>query len=102
MYSKYVLTLPGGFSLPVSLIKWTLISCDTAPEAVSEDDAKVLLSQFASSYLEGQMIAGSIVQKCELLAQADGIYQMTGDYACTEMIGRAQKEQIGVYHGKTD
>ena len=102
MYSKYVLTLPGGFSLPVALIKWTLDSGDIISEPLSENDIRGLLSTFASSYLGEQMIAGQISRKFEVLAQQDGVYQLTGAYACTEMIGRAQKEQIGAYNGKTD
>ena len=102
MYSKYVLTLPGGFSLPVALIKWTLDSGDIISEPLSENDIRGLLSTFASSYLGKQMIAGQILRKFEVLAQQDGVYQLTGVYACTEMIGRAQKEQIGAYNGKTD
>ena len=102
MYSKYVLTLPGGFSLPVALIKWTVDSCDVASEKLPLEEARALLSSFASSYLREQMIAGQIVQRGEFLAHQEGIYQLTGAYACTEMIGRARKEQIGAYHGKTD
>ena len=102
MYSKYVLTLPGGFTLPVTLIKWTTQVCDTASENISEADAGRLLSDHAGSYLSGQMIAGRILRKEEALTQRNGVYQLTGNYACTEMIGRAQKEQIGAYNGKTD
>ena len=48
------------------------------------------------------MIAGRILRRDEVLMQTDGAYQLTGNYACTEMIGRLQQEQIGVYNGKTD
>ena len=102
MYSKYVLTLPRDFSLPVALIKWSIDSCEITSGTIPEEEAYRLLSDFAVSYLEEQMIAGRILRKDEVSAQSDGIYHLTGDYACTEMIGRAQKEQIGAYHGKTD
>lgn len=102
MYSKYVLTLPGGFTLPVALVKWTTDCFETVSDRVSEDEVQLLLSEFASCYLEEQMIAGRITRKVEIMEQSDGVYQLTGEYACTEMIGRAQKEQIGAYNGKTD
>ena len=102
MYSKYVLTLPGGFSLPVALIVQTTYSCELSSQPVTKEDAQKLLSEYASGYLGKQMIAGNIIRRDEILAQSEGIYQLTGDYACTEMIGRARKEQIGAYHGKTD
>ena len=102
MYSKYVLTLPGGFTLPVALVKWAIDSWDVVAKKASEDEVQSRLTDFASSYLKDQMIAGAIIQKDESVAQLDGIYQLTGTYACTEMIGRVQKEQIGAYNGKTD
>ena len=102
MYSKYVLTLPGGFALPVALVKWTIYPCDLVWEDTSEEDARSLLSNYATRYLEEHMIAGRILRRDEVLMQTDGAYQLTGNYACTEMIGRLQQEQIGVYNGKTD
>ena len=102
MYSKYVLTLPGGFTLPVSLIKWTILPCDLVPRELSEDEAQSLLSDFADRYLNTQMIAGRIIRKDEVLSRDGSVYQLTGNYACTEMIGRVQQEQIGAYNGKTD
>ena len=102
MYSKYVLSLPGGFSLPVALIKWTILSADLVTEEIPVDDARRMLSDFSIRYLDEQMIAGRIVQKNELLTHSEGLYQLKGNYACIEMIGRVQQEQIGANHGKTD
>lgn len=102
MYSKYVLTLPGGFNLPVALVKWTTQPGEILPETISEDDAQVSLKHFASYYLADQMIAGQIIRKDERFLHSEGTYQLAGDYACTEMIGRVRKEQIGANHGKTD
>lgn len=102
MYSEYVLTLPGGFELPVTLIKETVVSADTWAGTVSEAEASESLSNFASRYLQSQMIAGSIEQRQEDILVCDGVISLTGEYACIEMIGRVQAEQIGEYHGKTD
>ena len=102
MYSKYVPTLPGGFMLPVALVKQTVYSCGLNNEAVKKQEASELLSDFASRYIRDQMIAGQIRASSESLDLRGGVYQLTGNYACAEMIGRAQQEQIGAYNGKTD
>ena len=101
MYSKYVLTLPGGFSLPVVLIKETVIKWETAEAVPEEESVHAEMERFAEGYLRSQMIAGSIIQR-QTAFGIDGVYVMTGQYECQEMIGRVQPEQIGVNNGKTD
>ena len=71
-------------------------------ETVEESDLRKLLSDFAYGYTREQMIAGRILVTDEAFSLLGDAYQMTGNYACTEMIGRVQQEQIGAYNGKTD
>ena len=94
MYSKYVLTLPGGFKLPVILVRETILTCDTTVEAIG--DAEKLLQNFATSYLQGQMVAGTIDHRQETIRSINGAWELTGRYICREMIGKRQQEQIGV------
>ena len=102
MYSKYVLTLPGGFELPIALVQETLIERTLSEEIQDQQKVRELLSDFASDYIRNQMIAGRILVAGEKMSIRDEVYQLSGNYACTEMIGRVQQEQIGAYHGKTD
>ena len=102
MYSKYVLTLPGGFELPLGLVREIFIERELSEEILDEHEVRKLLSDFVSDYLRNQMIAGRILGTDEQLALGDNVYQLSGNYACTEMIGRVQQDQIGAYHGKTD
>ena len=41
------------------------------------------------------MIAGQVISREEMLASGSGVYKLAGEYVCTEMIGREQREQIG-------
>ena len=102
MYSEYVLTLPGGFELPVVLIRETVTSYDLSETGADETAASAMLRKFAGPYLEEQMIAGKIEQRSETISVTEDVISMTGEYACTEMIGRRRQEQIGEDHGKTD
>ena len=101
MYSEYVLTLPGGFPLPVRLIVETVTACDLQKTQRSEDTAGAELSEFAGSYLRLRMIAGVILSREEQIQEEDA-FLLTGRYACREMIGRERIEEIGEYNGKTD
>ena len=99
MYSEYILTLPGGFELPVMLIKESVSDSDTVP-GIFEDVAE--LSRFTQEYLKRSMIAGSIHSAVEQVETSGGVIRLTGLYACTEMIGRRQNEMIGENDGKSD
>ena len=100
MYSKYVLTLPGGFCLPVTLVKETLAESKT--ETVPYDNPKSRMEAFAEDYLKKQMVAGEIRQSSQTVHKSGGAYCLKGIYACTEMIGVEQDEKIGDLHGETD
>ena len=102
MYSEYCLTLPGGYCLPVVLVKETIMECDTSSRTVDEADALRLLTDSSKVYLQRQLVALTILDAREDFSGDAGVYRLKGWYACTEMIGREQSEQIGDFHGKTD
>lgn len=96
MYEEYPLTLPGGFTLPVCLVReqWTFYECEAA--AVEQTELRETLSSFARRYLQAQMVAGQIQWQDEQII--DG--RLLGEYACQEMIGREQSEEIIQSNGK--
>ena len=100
MYSKYVLTLPGGFTLPVALLKETTVSCDLTETMMQ--DSEQLLQQAAADYLIEQMTDGVIERRSETVTESEGIFLLTGIYDCLENIGITQEEKIGEINGKTD
>ena len=102
MYLEYNLTLPGGFHLPVALIKEEITGFQTTQQQADVTDAEKLLSDFAEDYLRSHMVAGSIKDRQEQIYHGNGYFRMDGIYGCMESIGREQREQIGDFHGKTD
>lgn len=102
MYTEYCLTLPGGYRLPVILVKETISECDVRPQISEETQAQRLLTDFAKGYLRQQLVAATILDAQEDFYCDAGVYRLKGRYDCTEMIGRKQSEQIGDFHGKTD
>lgn len=95
MVTNYHLTLPGGYRLPVTLVKETVTSHDLA---AASTQAEQLLKEFAARYLGSQMIAGTVTEAVEYVVEDGGVWILQGDYACTEMIGRERAEQNGELH----
>ena len=95
MVTEYILTLPGGFALPVRLLKETVTARDLEQSQVAEEDAAAMLEAFAREYLSGQMISGTVTAALETVSAEDGRWVLAGDYACTEMIGRERSVQNG-------
>lgn len=81
---RYKLTLPGGFTLPVTLEKATYTFYETE-EAVVANQWDI--SQYAKNYLRNQMIAGEILETQEDFSQEGGVLILNGKYRCKEMIG---------------
>ena len=96
------MTLPGGFELPLALVKevWTGYRYET--NTLSDGIALTILGGFADDYLQQQMLAGQVLRKDIAFCCEDGVYSLEGDYSCLEMIGREQSEGTLVNYGKTD
>ena len=102
MYEETYITLPGGFRLPVSIVKetWTYYDCSTQFQETEE--AEEQLSFFCAQYLTDHMIAGEILEKSERTEQVGEALRYTGAFTCREMIGRVQEEEIILPNGKHD
>ena len=102
MYQEYQLTLPGGYRLPISLVKETVLTYDLKPCERSDVVVKRQLSDFAKGYLQDHLVALAVLDAQEELTAEEGCLLYHGYYHCTEMIGRERNELIGEYHGEND
>lgn len=94
MYSIDYLTLPGGFQLPLAMVKETLTCYDTKVETIASADLFSWMQPTAERYLQSQMVAGQILSADATLQLDDGVCSLTGQYACHEMIGQVRNEEI--------
>lgn len=99
MYVENYITLPGGFYLPVAIVTETWVYREVKTCEASGEEA---LSDFAARYLQQHMVAGQILSRQETVQQEDGIFRLTGNYACLEMIGAVKHEEIITPNGKHD
>ena len=100
MYQEHQLTLPGGYRLPISLVKETVLAYDLKPCERSDAVVKKQLSDFAKGYLQDHLVALVVLNAQEELTAEENRLLFHGYYHCTEMIGRERAEQIGEFHEK--
>lgn len=94
MYQEYPLTLPGGFQLPVSLVVCTGTIYDFSEKEKSTEELMDHMALRAATYLEEQMLAGSIQDSKTQIRYQDGLLYFSGEYACMEIIGKIRYEEI--------
>lgn len=102
MYSEEVLVLPGGFALPVALVKIRIIDFDMLQCEADNEESYLWLYDNVRDYLSQQMLSGQIINKKEEIQISDGVCILNGRYACLEMIGQVQNEEIITGNGKRD
>lgn len=90
IYEENYLTLPGGFVLPIALCCEQWYDYESVTATVEENEQ--ILSDFAKSYLPGQMLAGKISNASQLFFHEDAYSTLEGMYSCYEMIGIIRPE----------
>lgn len=90
IYEQVVLTLPGGYRLPIAFCRERYDFCETETQTVQGEKR---LSEYAAAYLVGQMSAGKVTATKERISEADGCAVLTGVYDCYEMIGIFRPEE---------
>ena len=101
MYSEIRMALPGGFALPVTLIKESLYDYDLEVSQLDISRAD-WMHDYAGKYLETQMLAGKILSNTAEVSEETGVLILDGRYACLEMIGRVKNEEIITPNGEDD
>ncbi len=90
IYTEKFVSLPGGFTLPISLIKITNRYYEQVTDASPHTD---WLNDFSLTYLKKTMIAGDIVSSQSQIVKDEGVICLRGKFACIEMIGQTKFEQ---------
>ena len=95
------MTLPGGIPLPIAIVCDTLTWYEAEEGNVEISSARSALTDFSRDYLSSQMIAGRITHTDEVWKAESGRYLLSGQYFCSEMIGRERLEN-GVQNEQSD
>lgn len=84
------LTLPGGITLPLSLVEITCRAYETASQPVSEEEARTSLDAAVQACLARQLVGGSIEAYRSELQWEDACYQLRAVAECSEQIALEQ------------
>lgn len=95
------LTLPGGFRLPIALIREDITSCRIETNA-DTTDAYSWLPNAMIRYVNNQMIAGAIEQQQFTMKSANDHCVLYGNFYCTEEIGKTKIEEILKIYGQNN
>ncbi len=88
MYKEKILTLPGGFRLPLALITEVTYHYDSGLPSEPDSENPVWLTRDAEIYLRNQMVAGRIVDSGVSVQLQGDVYRLKGQYSCLEEIGQ--------------
>ncbi len=100
--SQYHLALPGGYILPVTLIKEQYLVYHQREQKRETDYLPAKMSVYLLSLLRSDCVALSVVDAEETFDNAGTLISLNGIYNCIEMIGREQGEQLGEFYNETD
>ena len=100
MYSEEFLTLPGGFTLPISLITQRYLYYDLAD--ILQPKECDWLSGCVRWYLQSTYPGCQIISENTKMNVQEGYCVFNGKYICLENIGRFVNEEIISDDGKTN
>jgi len=94
IYKEECLKLPGGFHLPVSIIKETELCYSLDQSASANARNTIWLEIFADKYINTQMVSGQIIASSKSLTTNEDIICFRGRFTCSEMIAQVKSEVI--------
>lgn len=93
IYSEEYVYLPGGFCLPVAIVKETEIYYDSDRGEVPVSYTEEWVKDFTNHYLKKIMISGEIISDDAEVTPGTDVFCLRGRYACMEMIGMIRNEE---------
>ncbi len=90
----HMLTLPGGFELPIGLEITELSGYDLVQKPMREDRAQAILLEQLERSVRQDMIAGEILDEALDMTKKTGRYELHASVRCEEMIARQVSASI--------
>lgn len=94
IYSEEYVYLPGGFRLPIAVVKETEVYYSDGGGELPVSDTGEWIKEFANTHLKDIMISGEIVSADTEVTPDAGAFYLQGKYACMEMIGQIKREDF--------
>ncbi|MBR5022148.1 MAG: sporulation protein YqfD [Oscillospiraceae bacterium] len=94
IYLEEYVRLPGGFCLPIAVVKETEVSYIVGEGELPVSEAGEWIKDFASNHLKNTMISGEIISADAEVTPDAGVFCLQGRYACMEIIGQIRHEEF--------
>ncbi len=94
IYTEEYVCLPGGFRLPVCVVKETEIFYNNSDRTEIASDSEQWLVDAGQNYLKSTMIAGEVISEQTQIQIENDVSYLSGRYTCLEMIGQTKYEQM--------
>lgn len=91
IYEEKYVTLPGGFVLPIGLVKEEVIAYEL--QRIYDPPEESVLTVFAQQYLLGLMQAGQILVADHAFSYEEQFCRLDSSFSCFEMIGITRPEE---------
>ena len=88
MIETWDLTLPGGWSLPLSIETVTLREYRLKPVFQAESEAEAAIGPTADALVCADLTAGSVTSRTLKITRTDSGFEAAADFACREIISR--------------
>ncbi len=99
IYTRKYLTFPGGYILPIALIREENICYETYDNTFTPDNF-TWMEAAAAKYVQQQMIAGEITAHTFRYDADEALCYYAGAYVCREQIGKYKFEENPLYYGE--
>ena len=94
IYLEEYVHLPGGFRLPVAVVKETEVYYNKGAGELPVSDAGEWIKIFAKDHLKNTMVSGEIISGDAEVTPDTGAFSLRGRYACMEIIGQIKHEEF--------
>lgn len=99
MYSRKYMSLPGGFQIPIALIKEEYYFYNAAV-TLADDLSFSFLEDQTTSYIRSSMLAGQILNTQGRIDFTDDLAYYSASFSCREQIGITKNEEILIHDRK--
>lgn len=89
MIVYHTLTLPGGYTFPLTLVEERTTERTLEPGTLLLEEADQMLRDGTAGSVMDDMIAGEILDDDLRIRREGSLYRLTGTYECHEMVARA-------------
>lgn len=93
IYLEEYIHLPGGFRLPIAVVKEIDVGYVEVKDELPAPDTGQWIKDFAYDHLKKTMISGEIISADVDVKPYAGVLLLQGRYACKEMIGQIKYEE---------